>query len=181
MSTMTPIDVFNGITHLAFLIGYVVIAVTAIKTQREDEINFDLSTPSRIATHWAGATSLVIGAIMAGFWIYFISKASGSFMAKPFSVKFHAGIELAACLMLIFSGVAMFRMWTYAIGLYLISTLFLITSTIFSKLYYGAQGHPFAMDIIGFSAATLLILVGGLAFTMQYFYLLDQVKRQDQA
>lgn len=62
--------------------------------------------------------------------------------------------------------------WTHAIGLYVISTSILLTSSFMPLIYEASRVHEFLDEMLSICAAILMVLARGISMGLQYFSLL---------
>lgn len=172
MPDLSFADLYNLIFHLIFAVAYGVMIYLSLRGQKASfDVRLTMIPLAKPAAIIGGSLSLAIGLIMLGFWLYFMAAAEEALMGRQMARYLHIITELFVVGALIVSGIAMLVRWRHAVGLYLLATALLVTTTIFSLIYYGQQGHPFAMDIIALTFSALLTIAIGMSYTAQYFYL----------
>jgi len=174
-------DLVNAALHILFAVVYFYMVKQSLRAPdlTEDQIDLRRQPMTRAAAAIGGVAALVVGLVMLTLWFYFLVWMDEPVNIEGLSEIIHASAKLIVSVMLIISGIAMLQMWTHAIGLYFISVVALLTTTLFYMLFFAIPTHPFAMDLIGILSATILLLTGGIAFTAQYFRLAGFAGRRE--
>lgn len=122
----------------------------------------------RIGAHgvrmFAGTFALVLGAIMAIAWFYWMISRWTSFESQASTLLAHVLTEGSSALLLIISGVGMMRGWPSGPSLYLIANGLLMFTTLHALLSYGAKGHPLLMN----GVAIVLTIISGYMMALVY-------------
>ncbi len=120
---------------------------------------------------FAGLFSLVLGVIMAGSWVYFVTSGWESFRAQASVLSFHVLMELGTAVMIIVAGIAMIRNWSRGPALFMVANGLFLFTTVFALMEYGVRGHPFLMNGISILLMLVSVYMVGLVYAWEHFVL----------
>ena len=116
-----------------------------------------------------GVSTTALGLCWLVVWGYFLIRGWDSFTFQFNFLIYHVLLQLFVSVLLLLSGIAIFRKWPRRIGLFLTTMGVLLVSVVMALRVYGPTGHgsPFFMYVFGVWSLAIAALLGAAAFLFE--------------
>lgn len=163
---------------LAGIYTYLVVRSYHAPDLMRDHTKLQMTPLARGAAFISGVTAVVIGAGLLGFWINNLASGGAPMADQNGPSIFNFILNIISSVMVLIAGISVIGRWKWSFALYGLAALVLLTSTLFAMIP-DSNGNIAPREItIEASAATILIIMGGIAVTTQYFHLLRIKERR---
>jgi hypothetical protein len=167
-------DLFNAVFHLLLAGIYLILLVRSRKAKDllADHVSLKMTPIARSAALFSGITALICGGFLTVVWVYSLTPAAPPLPKSSWSVAIRMTLELMAGISVFIAGLAVIGGWTHAIGLYVLSTAILLTTSFIPLLDESHHVHALSIETLSLSSAIVMLLAAGISLALQYFSLL---------
>lgn len=122
------------------------------------------------------ATTIVFGTIWIATWIYYLTVNWSRFVSRFDTLALHVGLQLLTGVLLIITGLGLYRRWAQRQIVYYSAMIVLFISSFVSLFFYGPQKEEemSLMFVLGFLT---FVVAGGFTLAL---HTIDKIGRNEE-